>query len=75
VECEPYLTADHALMMERTEEVAYAGIQVLMKGLGVEKAIVGIENNKPDAIKKMKEVAAGQCGSGAGAESEISPGG
>jgi len=58
VECEPYLTADHALMMEKTEEV-FAGIQVLMKGLGVEKAIVGIENNKSDAIEKMKEVAQG----------------
>lgn len=58
VECEPYLTADHALMMERTEEL-FAGIQVLMKGLGVEKAIVGIENNKPDAIQKMKEIAEG----------------
>jgi electron transport complex protein RnfC len=58
VECEPYLTADHALMMEKTEEV-FAGIQVLMKGLGVEKAIVGIENNKPDAIQKMREVAQG----------------
>ena len=58
VECEPYLTADHALMMERTDEV-FAGIQVLMKGLGVDKAIVGIENNKPDALKKMKEVAQG----------------
>jgi electron transport complex protein RnfC len=58
VECEPYLTADHALMMERTEEV-FAGIQVLMKGLGVDKAIVGIENNKPDAIEKMKQIAKG----------------
>lgn len=58
VECEPYLTADHALMMDRTEEV-FAGIQVLMKGLGVEKAIVGIENNKPDAIVKMKQIAQG----------------
>ena len=58
VECEPYLTADHALMLERTDEV-FAGIQVLMKGLGVEKAIVGIENNKPDAIQKMKQIAQG----------------
>ncbi len=58
VECEPYLTADHALMMERTDEV-FAGIQVLMKGLGVDKAIVGIENNKPDAIEKMRSVARG----------------
>jgi electron transport complex protein RnfC len=58
VECEPYLTADHALMMQRTDEV-FAGIQVLMKGLGVDKAIVGIESNKPDAIQKMKEMAKG----------------
>lgn len=58
VECEPYLTADHALMMERSEEL-FSGIQILMKGLGVEKAILGIENNKPDAIAKMKEIAKG----------------
>lgn len=58
VECEPYLTADHALMMERSEEL-FSGIQILMKGLGVEQAILGIENNKPDAIAKMKEIASG----------------
>ena len=58
VECEPYLTADHSLMMERTEEV-FSGIQLLMKGLGVDKAIIGIENNKPDAIEKMKQVVQG----------------
>jgi electron transport complex protein RnfC len=52
VECEPYLTADHALMMEQSRELI-VGIKILMKGLGVEKAIVGIENNKPDAIEKM----------------------
>ena len=58
VECEPYLTADHTLMMERTEEI-FSGTQLLMKGLGVEKAIIGIENNKPDAIEKMKEITKG----------------
>jgi electron transport complex protein RnfC len=58
VECEPYLTADHSLMMERTEELL-SGIQLLMKGLGVEKAIIGIENNKPDAIERMKEITKG----------------
>ena len=58
VECGPYLTADHALMMERTEEL-FSGIQLLMKGLGVEKAIVGIENNKPDAIERMKDITKG----------------
>ncbi len=60
VECEPFLTADHALMMERSEELL-SGIQVMMKGLGVEKAILGIENNKPDAIRKMKKVAEGSA--------------
>ncbi len=58
VECEPYLTADHALMMERSEELL-SGILILMKGLGVENAILGIENNKRDAIEKMKKVAQG----------------
>ena len=58
VECEPYLTADHALLMERSEEL-FSGIQIMMKGLGVEKAILGIENNKPDAIEKMKEITRG----------------
>ena len=58
VECEPYLTADHMLMVERPEELR-AGIEVLMKGLGVKKAILGIERNKPDAIEKMTGVCEG----------------
>ena len=58
VECEPYLTADEALMTAQSEEII-SGIQVLMKGLGVEKAILGIENNKPGAIEKMKKAAEG----------------
>ena len=56
VECEPYLTADHRLMLEKGEEIM-VGIQILMKGLGVDRAIIGIENNKPDAISQMKELA------------------
>jgi electron transport complex protein RnfC len=55
VECEPYLTADHRLMLEKGEEVL-VGTTILMKGLGVEKAIIGIENNKPDAIRHMTEL-------------------
>ncbi len=55
VECEPYLTADHALMMEKSKELV-VGIKILMRGLGVDKAIIGIENNKPDAIALMTEV-------------------
>jgi len=56
VECEPYLTSDHRLMLERGEEVLI-GTKILMKGLGVNKAMVGIENNRPDAIKLMTELA------------------
>lgn len=55
-ECEPYLTADHRLMLETPEKV-YDGIQIMMKILGVEKAYVGIEDNKPDAIDAMKKQA------------------
>jgi len=51
-ECEPYLTADHALMLEKGEEII-TGIRIIMKALAVEKAIIGIENNKPDAINRM----------------------
>lgn len=54
VECEPYLTSDHRLMLEKTEEIL-VGISIQMKALGVDKAIIGIENNKPDAILKFKE--------------------
>jgi electron transport complex protein RnfC len=53
VECEPYLTADHMLMLEKPQELL-VGIEILMKALKVEKAIIGIENNKPDAIETLK---------------------
>jgi electron transport complex protein RnfC len=58
VECEPYLTSDHRLMLEKGEEMLI-GIQILMKALDVDKAIVGIENNKPDAINHLTELASG----------------
>ncbi|MFZ2196726.1 MAG: electron transport complex subunit RsxC, partial [Thermodesulfovibrionales bacterium] len=57
-ECEPYLTADYRLMVERPKEVI-EGLKVLMRILGVQKGYVGIENNKPDAVAKMKEAASG----------------
>lgn len=56
VECEPYLTSDHRLMLERGEEMMI-GISILMKGLNVEKALIGVENNKPDAIEELKKLA------------------
>ncbi len=50
VECEPYVTADHRLMLEKPKEII-VGIRILMKALGVERAILGIEYNKQDAIQ------------------------
>ncbi len=55
VECEPYLTADHRLMLEKGEEIL-VGTQILMKVLQTDKAIIGIENNKKDAIRHMTEL-------------------
>jgi electron transport complex protein RnfC len=60
-ECEPYLTADYRLMIEKPKEVI-EGLKILMKILGVQKGYVGIENNKPDAVAKMKEAATGESG-------------
>ncbi|MDL2264830.1 electron transport complex subunit RsxC [Parabacteroides sp. OttesenSCG-928-G21] len=54
-ECEPYLTADHTLMLEKGEEVLI-GISILMKAIQVNKAIVGIENNKKDAIVHLQKL-------------------
>lgn len=56
VECEPYLTSDHRLMLEKGHELM-VGIQLLMRALGVDKAMIGIENNKPDAIKYLTKIA------------------
>ena len=56
VECEPYLTADHRVMLEKGDELM-VGTQLLMKALKVDKAVIGIENNKPDAIKHLSVLA------------------
>lgn len=61
VECEPYLTADHRLMLEKADEIL-VGVSLLMKAAKVSKGYVGIENNKPDAIKLMQEKAASYPG-------------
>jgi len=55
VECEPYLTSDHRLMIERTEEILI-GTKNIMCALGVNKAFIGIEINKPDAISAMRKL-------------------
>ncbi len=55
VECEPYLTADHRVMLEKADELL-VGTKILMKALGVEKGFIGIENNKPDAIEHLSKL-------------------
>lgn len=54
VECEPYLTCDHQLMMEHCEEILI-GVSILMKALKVNRAVIGIENNKRDAIELFEK--------------------
>ncbi|MDA8173979.1 MAG: electron transport complex subunit RsxC [Nitrospiraceae bacterium] len=55
-ECEPYLTADHRLMIEKPKEVI-EGLRIIMRALGVNRGFVGIEDNKPDAIEAMQNAA------------------
>ena len=52
-ECEPYLTSDHRTMVEYPSRVHF-GIRVLMQTLGVKKAVIGVEKNKPDAIEALR---------------------
>ncbi|NTW33936.1 MAG: electron transport complex subunit RsxC [Bacteroidetes bacterium] len=54
-ECEPYLTSDHRLMIEKGDEIM-VGITILLKALNVEKAIIGIEANKQDAINILTSI-------------------
>ncbi|KJU87240.1 electron transporter RnfC [Candidatus Magnetobacterium bavaricum] len=56
-ECEPYLTSDHRVMVERPGDVVN-GLKILMRVLGVNTGHIGIENNKPDAIAAITEAAA-----------------
>jgi len=53
VECEPFLTSDHRLMLENPDEIL-DGLMIIMKILGVKRGIIGIEKNKPDAIRLMR---------------------
>jgi Na+-translocating ferredoxin:NAD+ oxidoreductase subunit C len=51
-ECEPYLTTDHRIMVEYPERVHF-GVRIMMNALGVNRAIIGVERNKPDAIAAL----------------------
>lgn len=52
-ECEPYITANHRLMLEQPE-VVIKGIKILIHALGVRRAVIAIEDNKPDVIKLLE---------------------
>jgi electron transport complex protein RnfC len=52
-ECEPYLTTDHRTMVEYPERV-HLGTRLMMTTLGVDRAMIGVENNKPDAIERLR---------------------
>lgn len=54
VECEPYITSDYRLMMEHADEIL-VGLDLLMKGAKVERGYIGIEDNKPEAIKLFEQ--------------------
>jgi electron transport complex protein RnfC len=55
-ECEPYLTIDHRLMLEKPEEIL-EGTKIILSILGIKECHIGIEANKPDAIEVMKKAA------------------
>ena len=54
-ECEPYLTSDYRLMMEQPEKII-GGLKVILQLFDNAKGVIGIENNKPEAIKKLIEM-------------------
>lgn len=60
-ECEPYLSADHRLMLEKAEEIVQ-GIEIVRQALSISAVKIGIESNKPDAIETMKKACAGHGG-------------
>ncbi len=74
VECEPYLTTDHRVMLEQTDDI-FMGIRYLLRATGTSSAVIAIEANKPDAAEKLKQCCpqgpAGQCSNVAG---QIPPG-
>ncbi|MBZ0269513.1 electron transport complex subunit RsxC [bacterium] len=58
-ECEPYLTCDHRVMVERADAVV-RGIEILATRLGVEETVIGVEANKPDAVLALRKAAEGR---------------
>jgi electron transport complex protein RnfC len=59
-ECEPFLTCDHRLMLERPSDMV-EGLKLFMKAVGAEKGVVGIEANKMDAVEKVRSAASAEA--------------
>lgn len=57
-ECEPYLTADHRVLLEQTDDVIF-GLKAMLKAVGAPKGIIVIEDNKPDAVEQVSAKIAG----------------
>lgn len=57
IECEPWLTNDHRLMIEQADEIL-SGMAIIMHMVGAKSAIIAIEDNKPDAVQAMREAVA-----------------
>ncbi|MBL8177626.1 MAG: electron transport complex subunit RsxC [Bryobacterales bacterium] len=55
-ECEPYLTTDHRVMVEQPDEVLH-GARIAMKAVGAQRIVIGVEDNKPDAIENLRKAA------------------
>lgn len=55
VECEPYLTSDYRTMLERGQELI-VGTRILMRAIGVTKAVIGVEANKPDVVAHLQQI-------------------
>ncbi len=60
VECEPFLTSDYRLMLQRSEDIL-KGLKIIMKVLGAKQGFIGIEANKPDAIEIMEKLTANEA--------------
>lgn len=71
VECEPYITADYRLMLEKSDEIL-VGLELLMKAAKVTRGYIGIETNKPQAIELLADKCAKKFG-GSAYEVEVVP--
>ncbi len=60
-ECEPFLTADHRVMLEQTADVIY-GLRVLMRGCGAQRGLIAVEDNKQDAVDALLKALSGISG-------------